>query len=157
MIAPHGGKIEPGSSEIAAAIAGESYSLYSFDGLRRRPHRDLHITSTNFDEPRCENLIATHDIVVSMHGLDGEHEADHVGGLDTKLRDAICQKLNDAGFVTNIVTEGSHAAVSNSNICNRGLRQCGVQLEMTRGPAEHSVEGVQAIVHFRTGCSSGDL
>ena len=74
MIAPHGGKIEPGSSEIAAAIAGESHSLYSFDGLRRRPHRDLHITSTNFDEPRCENLIATHDIVVSMHGLDGEHD-----------------------------------------------------------------------------------
>jgi phage replication-related protein YjqB (UPF0714/DUF867 family) len=53
IIAPHGGKIEPGTSEIAAAIAGDDYSLYRFQGLRDRPREELHITSAKFDEPTC--------------------------------------------------------------------------------------------------------
>ena len=53
IIAPHGGAIEPGTSEIAAAIARNSYSLYCFEGLKPdRPHADLHITSERFDESR---------------------------------------------------------------------------------------------------------
>src|SRR6516225_2741385 len=112
VIAPHGGRIEPGTSEIATAIAGTSYSLYCFEGLRRRPHRDLHISSTNFDEPRCQELIKTHDIIVSMHGTGGDHEAVAVGGRDIELRDRICQELNEAGFPTAIVTAGAHAAIN---------------------------------------------
>jgi phage replication-related protein YjqB (UPF0714/DUF867 family) len=133
VIALHGGKIEPGTSEIATAIAGESYSLYSFEGLKPRSNQDLHITSTNFDEPRCVLLIATHNFVVSVHGLRGEHEAVDLGGLDIGLRDAACQKLKDAGFIAKVVTRGSHAALSERNICNRGQRRIGVQLELTRG------------------------
>jgi phage replication-related protein YjqB (UPF0714/DUF867 family) len=34
IIAPHGGMIEPGTSDIAAAIAGNDYGLYCFEGLR---------------------------------------------------------------------------------------------------------------------------
>ena len=34
VIAPHGGKIEPGTSEIARKIAGADYSFYSFEGRR---------------------------------------------------------------------------------------------------------------------------
>jgi phage replication-related protein YjqB (UPF0714/DUF867 family) len=105
VIAPHGGKIEPGTSEIATAIAGESYSLYSFEGLKPRSNQDLHITSTNFDEPRCVLLIATHNFVVSVHGLRGEHEAVDLGGLDIGLRDAACQKLKDAGFIPKLSPE----------------------------------------------------
>jgi len=133
VIAPHGGKIEPGTSEMAMAIAGGSYSLYSFEGLRSRPHRHLHITSTNFDEPRCLHLIATHKFVVSIHGLRGEHKTVDLGGLDIGLRDAACQKLKDVGFIAKVVTKGSHAALSERNICNRGQRRIGVQLELTRG------------------------
>ena len=133
VIAPHGGKIEPGTSEITAAIVADSYSLYCFEGLWSRPHSDLHITSTNFDEPRCIHLIATHDFVVSVHGMRGDNEAVEVGGRDTKLRDEIGQELRNAGFATDIVTAGNRAAVSRSNICNRGRRQIGVQLEMTKG------------------------
>src|SRR3974390_136427 len=109
VIAPHGGRIEPGTSEIATAIAGTSYSLYCFEGLRRRPHRDLHITSTNFDEPRCKELIKTHDFIVSVHGMGGDHEAIDVGGRDIELRDGICQELDQAGFPTPIVPTGPHA------------------------------------------------
>jgi phage replication-related protein YjqB (UPF0714/DUF867 family) len=35
IIAPHGGKIEPGTSEIAKAIAGSDYNLYLFEGIKR--------------------------------------------------------------------------------------------------------------------------
>ena len=132
VIAPHGGKIEPGTSEIARAIAGTSYSLYCFEGLRRRPHRDLHITSTNFDEPRCQELIKTHDFIVSVHGMSGDHEAIDVGGRDIELRDGICQELDQAGFAIAIVTTGAHAAINEANVCNRGRRRSGAQLEITR-------------------------
>ncbi|EHS52160.1 protein of unknown function DUF867, partial [Rhizobium sp. PDO1-076] len=59
VIAPHGGHIEPGTSELAQAIAGEDLSMYIFSGLRPgRHHRELHITSTNFDEKRCLDLLS---------------------------------------------------------------------------------------------------
>ena len=155
VIAPHGGKIEPGTSEIATAIAGKSYSLYSFEGLRPRS-QDLHITSTNFDEPRCLRFIATHDFVVSVHGLRGEHEAVDLGGLDIGLRDAACQKLKDAGFIAKVVTKGSHAALSERNICNRGQRRIGVQLELTRGLRNAVLQDRTQSSCFRTSCSRGD-
>ena len=31
---PHGGGIEPGTSEVADAIAGEEFSFYAFEGLK---------------------------------------------------------------------------------------------------------------------------
>jgi phage replication-related protein YjqB (UPF0714/DUF867 family) len=51
VIAPHGGGIEPGTSELATAIAGDDFSLYLFEGLKSAGNGELHITSTNFDEP----------------------------------------------------------------------------------------------------------
>jgi phage replication-related protein YjqB (UPF0714/DUF867 family) len=50
IIAPHGGKIEKWTSEIATALAGDDYNLYLFEGLKRAKNRDLHITSSRFDE-----------------------------------------------------------------------------------------------------------
>lgn len=133
IIAPHGGKIESGTSEIAAAIAGERYCLYRFEGLKPCRNRLLHIPSTKFDEPKCMELISTCDIVVSVHGLKGKHEAIDVGGLDHELRDAICGSLNNASFEAKIVTSGRHAGISQRNICNRGRLGAGVQLEITKG------------------------
>src|SRR5258707_7465032 len=69
IIAPHGGHIEPSTSMIAALVAANTFNLYAFDGLRAgRPHPDLHITSHNFDEPRCCELVATSDVVIAVHG-----------------------------------------------------------------------------------------
>ena len=53
IIAPHGGGIEPGTSEIAEAIAGDNFSLYCFEGLKANCNKILHIKSINFDEPKC--------------------------------------------------------------------------------------------------------
>jgi phage replication-related protein YjqB (UPF0714/DUF867 family) len=89
IIAPHGGKIEPGTSNIAAAIAANDYCLYRFEGRKPRENRDLHITSTHFDEPECLTLISACDHVVAVHGCEGEEQVVYMGGLELCLRDAI--------------------------------------------------------------------
>jgi phage replication-related protein YjqB (UPF0714/DUF867 family) len=54
IIAPHGGGIEPGSSTIARAIAGEDINMYLFEGIKvAKGNAIVHIASHHFDEPRC--------------------------------------------------------------------------------------------------------
>ena len=148
IIAPHGGKIEPGTSEITEEIAGTSYSSYFFEGLVDHQHCHFHITSTNFDEPKCLNLIRQCNIVIAVHGLDGQDKAVEVGGRDEKLRNAICANLKTSGFVSKVVTTGNHAAISQKNICNKGQRGAGVQLEITRGLRDALLDGTEDLSAF---------
>lgn len=61
VITPHGGGIEPGTADIALAIADTDFSFYAFEGTKCR-HKDcLHMTSTRFDEPTCLVLVTTAD------------------------------------------------------------------------------------------------
>ncbi|WP_235316605.1 poly-gamma-glutamate hydrolase family protein, partial [Klebsiella quasipneumoniae] len=55
IMAPHGGKIESGTTEISVAIAREDLSLYIFNANKTNNNRALHITSARFDEPQCES------------------------------------------------------------------------------------------------------
>lgn len=136
IMAPHGGYIEPGTSEAAAAIARESFSFYCFESLTLRAKGDgLHITSTRFDEPQALQLVAASEIVIGVHGrkngLDGA--SIWVGGLHEPLRDAICAALLDSGFRAKPVGDGHPLAGRHpDNICNRGRRGAGVQLEIPR-------------------------
>ena len=130
IIAPHGGRIERRTSDIAAAIAGDSYALYCFEGTKPSGNSRLHITSVNFDEPRCLDLIATCDVVVAAHGLLRDSEVIDIGGRNIDLEAAICQSLKDAGFAAEIVTTGPHGGTEERNICNRGRSKQGVQLEI---------------------------
>lgn len=68
IAAPHAGAIEPGASEIALALAGDDLSYYLFEGRKPKANGELHITSSNFDEPQCLELLATATIVVTVHG-----------------------------------------------------------------------------------------
>jgi phage replication-related protein YjqB (UPF0714/DUF867 family) len=80
VMAPHGGKIEPGTTEIAEAIAGQDYSFYSFEGLTM--DRNLHIESHLFDEPQALKAVDKAEIVVTVHGqLNQEDEFVMVGVL----------------------------------------------------------------------------
>ncbi len=133
IIAPHGGKIEWGTSEIAAAIAGDAYSLYCFEGMKPQGNRNLHITSTRFDEPKCVNLISACDLVVAVHGCQGNDQTVYLGGLDKTLRNAICDQLKGIGVTTSIHSNPYLQGVSQDNICNRGRRRRGVQLEISKG------------------------
>ena len=149
IIAPHGGWIEPETSLVAEAIAGDDHSLYCFEGLRDRPHGDLHVTSTNFDEPQCVELVRACDQVIAVHGKAGkDKQYVEVGGLDVELRDAVCNRLATAGFAATVVTSGTLAARSPRNICNRGARGVGVQLEITRGLRNAQRKDTAALMHF---------
>ena len=80
IVAPHGGGIEPGTSEIADAIAAGEFSFYAFEGLKSSGNTDLHITSTRFDEPMCLTLIRQSDIVLTLHGEDSDGMATRIFG-----------------------------------------------------------------------------
>jgi phage replication-related protein YjqB (UPF0714/DUF867 family) len=134
IIAPHGGQIEPPTSALALAIAHDDYNAYCFDGLcTGREHHELHITSNNFDEPLGCALIAKSDIVVALHGRRDRKAPKSVwiGGLDGELCDRIASHLERAGF--QVATAGHEfPALDLANICNRGRRKKGVQIEIPR-------------------------
>lgn len=138
VLAPHGGKIEPGTSLLSAAIAADRSNYYCLEGLLDGNNRELHVTSSRFDDPDCLALIAGCQQVVTIHGradlyrfsgrLDGE--TIDLGGLDTGLREAIAGELSAAGFTA--VLSSEFPALQPSNICNRGPTGRGVQIEVPR-------------------------
>jgi phage replication-related protein YjqB (UPF0714/DUF867 family) len=133
VIAPHGGGIEPGTSEIALAIAAERFSFYSFEGLKSSGNSDLHLTSTRFDEPACLALIGQSDIVVTIHGETGaaSGEAVFVGGGDLALGELLTQALRDNAFSVPPQSDQNLRGREPCNLCNRGRTAAGVQLELS--------------------------
>jgi phage replication-related protein YjqB (UPF0714/DUF867 family) len=150
VIAPHGGTIEPGTSVIAASIAAECYSFYCFEGRQpHRPHGDLHLTSTPFDEPRAVALIERSHFAVAIHGYLEPAPAAPIliGGRDTALIEAIAHELNAADYTTS--TSGHRfPATDPSNICNRTIRHAGVQLELSRELRDHLRGASAALASF---------
>jgi phage replication-related protein YjqB (UPF0714/DUF867 family) len=136
IVAPHGGWIEPGTSHLATAIAGADHSLYRFDSLARRTSETtMHITSTCFDEPRALALIAASEVVVTIHGRKNgdDSAAIWVGGLHETLRDEISAALTQSGFAAKAVGDGHPLSGRDpANICNRGRRGAGVQIELPK-------------------------
>lgn len=131
VMAPHGGKIEPTTADIAAAIAEDNYSFYCFEGLKT-DSRPLHIESHLFDEPRALQVVQKADVVITIHGqIDQKEEFVMVGGLNDSLRSEITRELEGAGFQTRVPTEGL-MGTDPMNICNRGKLRRGVQLEVSR-------------------------
>ncbi len=75
ILAPHGGTIERGTSQIAQAIAGNYFNLYLFEGIKpSKNYEFLHLTSHLFDEPQCMALISEVQTVVAIHGCNGKEE-----------------------------------------------------------------------------------
>ena len=132
-LAPHGGGIEPGTSELAMAIAGSEFSYYLFEGLKSSGNSNLHITSHLFDEPQALRFVGQHRRVVAIHGERSLQTSVYVGGLDQQLRESIQDALTDADFKSaehhDETLQGHHA----KNICNRGASGKGVQLELPKG------------------------
>jgi phage replication-related protein YjqB (UPF0714/DUF867 family) len=128
VVAPHGGRIEAGTSQTAALIAADVFSLYYFEGLVSG--RRLHITSARFDEPRALALVESADIAIGVHGRAdrGDHRTIWLGGLHESLRDAIGAALERVGFKTS--TDHHMQGKAPGNICNRGRLRAGVQLEL---------------------------
>jgi len=131
ILAPHGGGIENGTSEIARAIAGSQFNLYLFEGIRESGnYAALHLTSHRFDEPRCLALVSACDHVLAVHGCRGDTPQVLLGGLDAALKKMVCTAITAAGVEARLDGHG-YCAVHPRNICNRGRRGAGVQLELT--------------------------
>ncbi len=134
ILAPHGGGIERGTSELARSIAGDSLSLYLFEGLMPTAleSQALHITSTKFDEPGCLKLIGNFEKALAIHGSSGKEPMIYVGGKDDDLKDALIAELSARGHPVQ-PGRGRLAGIFPTNICNRTSSGKGVQLELSNG------------------------
>jgi len=148
ILAPHGGKIEPGTSEICRAIAGADCSFYCLEGALPKDNRRLHITSTCFDEPLALGMLARADIVITVHGLAGrEAEFVMVGGRDEKLGESIKLELEAGGFRSEPVSEQLRGTAP-ENLVNRGRTGRGVQLEISRRLRDSLVQDLRRRTAF---------
>lgn len=154
ILAPHGGFIEPATSEIGEAIAGTDLSFYAFESLKNGAHGDFHITSHRFDEPMAVTLVGKTRTAVAIHGRgDGRTDAVWLGGRATALRDAIGASLYGAGFHAepNKKLPGRHRL----NICNRTLSGEGVQLEIPRSLRRRLLNEADLLANFSEAVRNG--
>ena len=148
VIAPHGGRIEDGTSEIARAIAADDFNLYLLEGTRPSlNYRALHLTSHRFDEPECLRLLAACRFVVAIHGCDGRDQRVLLGGRDVALKERLVAALAGERLVA--LGDGHRfPALHPDNVCNRGATGSGVQLEITH-PLRRSREAVRLAAAVR--------
>lgn len=146
VLAPHGGNIEPGTSELARAIARQEHTFYEFAGLRATGNRALHIPSVDFDEPRAQAVLESSLRVVIVHGCHGQTEVVFVGGPPSSFKDRIVDNLERSGFFVDDHPEyrGRHP----QNLCNRVGVGCGVQLEVTSALRRRLFQSVR-LIDFR--------
>lgn len=145
ILAPHGGAIEPGTSEVARWIAGDDCSLGLFEGIRPRANSNLHITSTNFDEPRCLGLVQKASTVVAVHGERGAEAIVFLGGRDTSMLKRVGAALKRRGFDVRRHPKASLQGTCLTNICNRGCRRAGVQIELSLGLRKTFFTGINSM------------
>lgn len=133
VIAPHGGGIEPGTSELARAIAGAELTLYLFEGRKSKGNKEaLHITSHKFDEPQGLVTGASAAKVLALHGESNKEKAVvYLGGRDEQVGATLRQHLGAAGFTVGTHADPGLQGVDRNNICNRGQSGAGVQLELS--------------------------
>ncbi|RMH71731.1 MAG: replication protein [Gemmatimonadetes bacterium] len=131
ILAPHGGGIEPGTTELAFAIAGSDYTCYSFSGIKLEGNSNLHLTSTTFDEPVALNLVHHSRRTITLHGLSSQSDTIYVGGRDRYTRHRLENSLQAYGF--QVDEHPAYAGTNLNNICNRNQNRAGVQIELPNG------------------------
>ena len=133
VMAPHGGRIEPGTSEIADMIAGSSFWFYAFEGIMENENfLKLHVPSTCFNEEFWCRIAKQVDYTVSVHGLSEQEAVVVVGGKDVEGATLLESMLRSKGFKIlekrrNDI-KGSHP----KNVVNRNRSGMGIQLELGR-------------------------
>lgn len=149
ILAPHGGRIEPYTTEIARLIAGEDYNYFCFNGRKEGCNNDLHITSHRYDVRQALILVEKSLTVITVHGCTRDEPILFLGGLDANIKNRIAAELK----TTNIVVDqlcSAYGGKHKNNICNRGTTGKGVQLECSRplrNLAENRLTLARAIRH----------
>ncbi len=131
IVAPHGGNIEQGTSELTKLVANNGdFDYFSFEAIRPSNNTQLHVTSTNYDDATLHDMIQDRTATISIHGAQGEEQLVYLGGYQSPLRDAIQSQLERKGFVVKIPPEYL-SGLSNANFINKVEESTGVQLELT--------------------------
>jgi phage replication-related protein YjqB (UPF0714/DUF867 family) len=153
----HGGLIEPHTSEIASDLAQRfGWNRYDFNahgtsqcltGTYNTNFKKLHITATNFDDPRAVALVGAHPKAIAIHGHGKPYQKGSicVGGNDSAARNAFktyitnnaatwsAYQLNAIDATTANSGDCSSAdlrGIDDANIVNRTSSNLGLQLEL---------------------------
>lgn len=149
VVAPHGGGIELGTSELCLAVAGYHpasmaptppvYDYWMFEGLRPSNNDELHVTSVNCDDRVARalcagslNALGLHGCTPNQAGLPDGAQAVLVGGRSATFKRHLLEELAAAGFQA--VDAAGHESLNGdepANIANRTLLGAGGQLEIT--------------------------
>jgi phage replication-related protein YjqB (UPF0714/DUF867 family) len=95
-------------------------------------------------------LLSNCDHVIAIHGCGGEEQQVLVGGLDEPLKALVGKVIAELGIDTQL--QGHRfPAMEPRNICNRGRRGVGVQIEMTmalrrRGPCDAISNAIRSVL-----------
>ncbi len=133
VIAPHGGGIEPGTADIADAVAADRHAFSAFKGIKKTGNAVLHIKSDRFDEPIAVRTAEQARMVVTIHGCRGQEDRVYVGGRNEDVKIRLIHALNQAGFHAEESLKPGLRGKSRRNICNRCLTGQGVQIEISKG------------------------
>lgn len=141
IIAPHGGLIEPGTSLIADALAGDKYWFYAFEGIMPSGNMRLHVSSNLFDEERFIAISSEVVWTLSVHGFASPGETIFVGGRDGVGCEEIGEILREHGFDAITTCPQGIRGTNPNNIVNRNRSRTGVQLEISRGMRNYVLDG----------------
>lgn len=155
ILAPHAGRIEPMTGEIALAIAGREHRVYCFLGQAPARNSRLHVTSTRFDEASLREVLRGSTTVLTVHGAAGCGRAvTYIGGRNASMAQRMGARLAAAGF---------HVEEPPPRLAGQSLRNIvnwtssgGVQLELSwelrqRFKGELSERGVPSHPEGRPG------
>lgn len=131
IVAPHGGNIEQGTSELSKLVANiGGLDYFSFEAIRPSNNTQLHVTSTHYDDPTLYEMLPNRTATISIHGAQGDEQIVYLGGLKSALRDGIQSQLESKGFIVKIPPEYLGGLYGN-NFINKTNNTIGVQLELT--------------------------
>ncbi|WP_156393462.1 poly-gamma-glutamate hydrolase family protein [Staphylococcus sp. NAM3COL9] len=131
VVAPHGGGIEQGTSELTKLLANEAdYDYFSFEGIRPSNNSQLHVTSTRYDDPTLNHMIQDRKATIAIHGAKGDEAIVYLGGLKSTLKDEIQNQLERYGFVVETPPDNI-GGLSDNNFINSEEDSTGIQLELT--------------------------
>jgi phage replication-related protein YjqB (UPF0714/DUF867 family) len=152
ILAPHGGGIEPGTSELCLAVAGYhpanlpqippagvTYDYWMLEGLRERDNAELHVTAVGCDDGVAVSLCAGSLNALALHGfrpgppdMSEDDQVVLVGGGNTTLQRYLLEGLCKADFDARDASQhGELNGNAKCNIVNRTLLGMGAQLELS--------------------------
>src|SRR5260221_1402001 len=98
LFAPHGGCVAPCTGPLVREIAQGRFDHFIFNGIRKKDcFRTLHVTSVNYDEPRCLAMARDALIALAIHGCDGAESFIEVGGGNRSLALGLREYLIERG------------------------------------------------------------